>query len=113
MLPAFTRHQTTAASYSSCAKSLQQASALPIGYAWELHACKCNFAWVVQPATVTTQSTERGQQLAKRLKDAGAKMYGAFWCSHCHEQKEYFGSQAMRDFPYVECYPNGFHKVHE
>lgn len=65
----------------------------------------------LQAATVTTQSSDRGQQLAKRLKDAGAKMYGAFWCSHCHEQKEAFGSQAMRDFPYVECYPNGFHKV--
>lgn len=65
----------------------------------------------VQAATVTTQSTDRGQQLAKRLKDAGARMYGAFWCSHCHEQKEAFGSQAMQDFPYVECYPNGFHKV--
>lgn len=38
-------------------------------------------------------------------------MYGAFWCSHCHEQKEAFGSQAMKDFPYVECYPDGFHKA--
>ena len=60
---------------------------------------------------MTTQSSSRGQQLAKRLKDAGAKMYGAFWCSHCHEQKEAFGEQAMKDFPYVECYPDGFHKV--
>ena len=60
---------------------------------------------------MTTQSSERSQQLAKRLKDAGAKMYGAFWCSHCHEQKEAFGRQAMKDFPYVECYPDGFHKV--
>ncbi|KAL0032325.1 hypothetical protein WJX79_005429 [Trebouxia sp. C0005] len=63
-----------------------------------------------QAATVTTQSSSRGEQLAKRLNDAGAKMYGAFWCSHCHEQKEAFGSQAMKDFPYVECYPDGFHK---
>ena len=65
----------------------------------------------VQAALVSTQSSSRGEQLAKRLKDAGAKMYGAFWCSHCHEQKEAFGSQAMKDFPYVECYPDGFHKV--
>lgn len=63
-----------------------------------------------QAALVSTQSSSRGEQLAKRLKDAGAKMYGAFWCSHCHEQKEAFGSQAMKDFPYVECYPDGFHK---
>ena len=65
----------------------------------------------LQSPIVTTQSSSRGEQLAKRLKEAGAKMYGAFWCSHCHEQKEAFGSQAMKDFPYVECYPDGFHKV--
>lgn len=65
----------------------------------------------LQAATVTTQSSSRAEQLAKRLNEAGAKMYGAFWCSHCHEQKESFGSQAMKDFPYVECYPDGFHKV--
>ena len=65
----------------------------------------------LQSPDVTTQSSSRSEQLAKRLKDAGAKMYGAFWCSHCHEQKEAFGSQAMKDFPYVECYPDGFHKV--
>lgn len=65
----------------------------------------------LQSPAVTTQSSSRGEQLAKRLKEAGAKMYGAFWCSHCHEQKEAFGSAAMKDFPYVECYPDGFHKV--
>lgn len=46
--------------------------------------------------------------MAKRLREAGAKMYGAFWCSHCFSQKEYFGAEAMADFPYVECYPEGF-----
>lgn len=50
-------------------------------------------------------------ELAKRLKAAGAKMYGAFWCSHCFEQKQAFGKEAMADFPYVECYPEGYHRV--
>ncbi len=80
----------------------------------KFHYLACFFLlrpFQLQAATVTTQSSSRGEQLAKRLNDAGAKMYGAFWCSHCHEQKEAFGSQAMKDFPYVECYPDGFHKV--
>ena len=38
-------------------------------------------------------------------------MYGAFWCSHCYDQKDDFGAQAMADFPYVECFPEGWQKV--
>ena len=38
-------------------------------------------------------------------------MYGAFWCSHCYEQKQAFGAAAMEAFPYVECFPEGLHKV--
>eukprot|EP00798_Chlamydomonas_sp_ICE-L_P020047 gene20047-26763_t len=35
-------------------------------------------------------------------------MYGAFWCSHCYEQKVTFGEKAMKTFPYVECFPSGW-----
>lgn len=34
-----------------------------------------------------------------------------FSCSHCYDQKEDFGAQAMADFPYVECFPEGWQKV--
>jgi hypothetical protein len=30
-------------------------------------------------------------------------MYGAFWCGHCHEQKELFGKQAVENLSYIEC----------
>ncbi|KAG2492135.1 hypothetical protein HYH03_009626 [Edaphochlamys debaryana] len=59
---------------------------------------------------VTTESSDRAVALAARLDAAGARMYGAFWCSHCYDQKQEFGSQAMADFPYVECFPNGWKK---
>lgn len=36
------------------------------------------------------------------LKDKGAKFYGAFWCSHCQNQKALFGG-AKRFLPYIEC----------
>ena len=40
--------------------------------------------------------------LAVHLTRSGAKMYGAYWCPHCQEQKELFGAAASR-LPYVEC----------
>lgn len=44
---------------------------------------------------------------AQCLKDQGAVFYGAFWCSHCQNQKALFGRSA-RMLPYIECStPNG------
>jgi hypothetical protein len=37
---------------------------------------------------ITKESTPFAIALAKHLQSIGAKMYGAFWCSHCNEQKE-------------------------
>lgn len=39
---------------------------------------------------------------AKCLKNKEAVFYGAFWCSHCDNQKKLFGS-AKQYLPYVEC----------
>ena len=59
---------------------------------------------------VNTESSQEALDLVKKLNEAGAKMYGAFWCSHCFEQKQVFGKEAMKDFPYVECFPAGYKK---
>jgi uncharacterized membrane protein len=48
----------------------------------------------------------RLRALAVHLTESGAKFYGAFWCPHCDEQKEMFGSSASR-LPYIECSPGG------
>lgn len=40
--------------------------------------------------------------LAQCIADKGAVFYGAFWCSHCREQKAMFGKSAQF-LPYVEC----------
>lgn len=37
---------------------------------------------------ITTKSSPLAIALAKHLQLIGAKMYGAFWCSHCLEQKQ-------------------------
>lgn len=41
-------------------------------------------------------------QFVQCLKDKDAVLYGAFWCSHCKNQKKIFGSSADL-LPYVEC----------
>ncbi|GBF90107.1 thiol-disulfide oxidoreductase-like [Raphidocelis subcapitata] len=60
---------------------------------------------------VTTDSSPRALALAARLRDAGAHMYGAFWCSHCFEVEQLFGRQAMAAFPYEECFPTGWNRA--
>jgi uncharacterized membrane protein len=44
-------------------------------------------------------------RLAQHLTATNAKMYGAYWCPHCLEQKDEFG-EAKKLIPYVECAPN-------
>ncbi len=56
---------------------------------------------------VTTNSGAAELALAAHLKQVEAKMYGAFWCPHCHDQKQLFGREAFRQINYVECDPKG------
>lgn len=51
---------------------------------------------------VTRKRAGRLDAFAQCLSSKGAKMYGAFWCPHCEEQKELFGS-SFDYVPYVEC----------
>ncbi|XP_052196395.1 thiol-disulfide oxidoreductase LTO1 [Diospyros lotus] len=59
---------------------------------------------------ITTESSPFAIALARHLHSVGAKMYGAFWCSHCLEQKQMFGREAAEFLDYVECFPNGYRK---
>ena len=56
---------------------------------------------------VTTTSGEAEIQLAKHLKEIGAKKYSAWWCPHCYQQKQLFGQEAVKDLDIVECAPQG------
>ena len=40
--------------------------------------------------------------LAQCLTDKGVKMYGAYWCPHCQNQKKAFG-KSFDKINYVEC----------
>ena len=59
------------------------------------------------PPEVTTESTETALRLAADLQKLDATFYGAYWCSHCYDQKQALGKQAMQRIPYVECSKEG------
>jgi uncharacterized membrane protein len=59
------------------------------------------------PPAVTTTSTPQTMALAEHLSATGAVMYSAYWCPHCHEQKELFGKEAAARLKVVECAPDG------
>jgi len=48
------------------------------------------------------ESSPKMDAFAQCLSDKGAKFYGAYWCSHCADQKKDFGS-SIDKIPYVEC----------
>jgi uncharacterized membrane protein/glutaredoxin len=59
------------------------------------------------PPPVTTVSTPQAIALAEHLTSTGAAMYTAYWCPHCHDQKQLFGKEAAAKLRIVECAPDG------
>ncbi len=42
------------------------------------------------------------EEFAQCVGNSGAKMFGAYWCSHCQNQKAMFG-QYWDEIEYIEC----------
>lgn len=51
---------------------------------------------------VPNGSAANYDSLAKCLSDKGVKMYGAYWCPHCQNQKKAFGD-SFKYINYIEC----------
>ena len=51
---------------------------------------------------IAGSSSSKYDGFAQCTADSGAKMYGAYWCPHCQEQKKLFGS-SWNLVSYVEC----------
>ena len=49
-----------------------------------------------------SRSQHKYDAFARCLGDRGVKMYGAFWCEHCKDQKSRFAA-SFEYVPYVEC----------
>ncbi len=59
------------------------------------------------PPLVETKSSPDKINLARHLNSIGAKMYNAYWCPHCHDQKEMFGNEAVKELNLIECAKDG------
>ena len=60
-----------------------------------------------RPPITRAHSSARALELARELNARGGRFFGAYWCSHCANQKETLGIEAMRLVPYLECDANG------
>ena len=56
---------------------------------------------------VTATSSDRALKIGEDLKSLDAKMFGAYWCSHCYEQKQRLGKEAFANVQYNECAKEG------
>lgn len=56
---------------------------------------------------ISTTSGSAEIALARHLTQIGTKEYVAWWCPHCHEQKELFGKEAYKEISHVECAEGG------
>jgi hypothetical protein len=59
------------------------------------------------PPPITTRSTSRALSIAAQLQALDARLYGAYWCGHCYDQKQALGREAMSRIPYIECSREG------
>jgi len=64
------------------------------------------FLFLILLLVASCTKTETSDSFAKCLADSGTKMYGAFWCPHCNEQKSEFGDSWLtfeENNGFVEC----------
>ena len=59
------------------------------------------------PPPITEASTVQSESILKSLKSLNSRFYGAYWCSHCYDQKQSLGSSFYKYVDYVECAPDG------
>ena len=58
------------------------------------------------PAVVSASSPAK-IALAEHLTSMGARVFTAYWCPHCHDQKEAFGKEAAAKLQVIECAEDG------
>lgn len=79
------------------------ASGLSLVMAWPGHLRAQPPTELQSPPAITTKSSDDSLRIARKLRAKGAKMYGAYWCAHCYDQKQRFGKKAFGMLDYIEC----------
>ena len=62
---------------------------------------------------ITTISSKQKINFAKFLTENEIVMYSAYWCPHCHDQKQLFGKKAVEELTIVECSKDGENSQYE
>ncbi len=60
----------------------------------------------VAPVVINKSSTS-SIKFAEYLTQKNIILYNAYWCPHCHDQKELFGREAAAKLISIECAPDG------
>ena len=68
---------------------------------------------VYEPPPIKTKSTDRAIKLARKIKSLDGQMYGAYWCSHCNNQKQNLGREAVKIIGYIECDKDGLNSQND
>ena len=61
----------------------------------------------VPPPPITSTSSSRALKIGEEMKELNTRFFGAYWCSHCYDQKQRMGREAMMNVQYIECSPEG------
>jgi hypothetical protein len=69
-------------------------------------------AWGAYYILYYRKPTSTLDSFAQCVTSKGARMYGAWWCPHCADQKESFG-YAFQYVNYVECSSPGQHVIND
>ena len=56
---------------------------------------------------IQNKSSIENIKFARFLNEQGIIMYSAYWCPHCHDQKELFGKEAAAELTIIECAKDG------
>ena len=82
------------------------------GLIWSTNVDPSNAIGVQTPTEnispiITTSSSPQKVKFAKFLNEKNIVMYSAYWCPHCHDQKQLFGKEAVKKLKVVECAKDG------
>ena len=90
------------------------------GFIWDNNVDPANARQIINPAPmekvapkITTKSNSQKINFAEFLSAKNIVMYSVYWCSHCYEQKQLFGEEAVKKLNVIECDKEGKDNQHD
>ena len=93
-------------------------SVLVSGIIWSTNVDPSNAVDISSPVgkvspAITTSSSNQKVKFAKFLSENNVLMFSAYWCPHCHDQKQLFGKEAVKELTVIECAKDGKNNQYE